>query len=66
MLSHTIPLNGRADRLRLTGDEASELYERGFRFSIFNPATSEYYLSLPLEKLIDHTHGTITILQPEK
>ena len=66
MLSHTIPLNSRDGRpLRLTDDEALELYERGFRFSIFRPGREECHLSLPFETVIDPVHATLTIRQAE-
>lgn len=66
MLSHTIPLNDRMSRpLRLTDDEALELYERGFRFSIFRPGREPCQLSMPFETVIDPVHSTLTIRQSE-
>lgn len=66
MLSYTIPLRERTGRpLHLTDDEAMELYEKGFRFSIFRPGREECQLSYPIETIIDHVHGTLTIRQPE-
>lgn len=66
MLSYTLPLNNRTDRhLRLTADEAAELYGKGFRFSIFDPGRGECHLSLPYETVINLTYETLTIRQPE-
>jgi hypothetical protein len=64
MPSHTLPLNNRTGRHpRLTAEEAAELAERGFRFSIFRPAEEEFRLSLPLQTIEDRVHGTLTIEQ---
>jgi hypothetical protein len=66
MLTHTLPLNDRVSRpLHLTDDEAMELFERGFRFSIFRPGREACQLSYPIETVIDHVHGTLTIRQPD-
>ena len=66
MLSHTLPLKGRdAQRFTLSGEEAVDLYRRGFRFSIFRPGAEQCRLSLPLETVVDFEASTLTIRQPE-
>lgn len=66
MLSHTIPLNDRVGRpLKLTDEEAVELFERGFRFAIFRPGREPCRLSVPYETVIDPVHETLTIRQAE-
>lgn len=66
MLSHTLPLNERLGRpLQLTDEEAVELFELGFRFSVFRPGGEQCHLSLPFETVVDFEHGTLTIRQSE-
>ena len=66
MLAHTPPLQGRDIRhLALTGEEAIELWRRGFRFSVFRPGAEECRLSLPIETVVDFEASTLTIKQPE-
>lgn len=66
MLAHTLPLNDRTGRpLRLTDDEAIDLFQLGFRFSIFRPGREESHLSMPFETVIDPVSGTLTIRQQE-
>jgi len=66
MLSHTLPLQGRDNRhFPLTGEEAIDLWRRGFRFSIFRPGAEECRLSLPVETVVDFEASTLTIKQPE-
>lgn len=66
MLSHTLPLQGRdARHVRLTGEEAVDLYARGFRFSVFRPGVEECRLSQPLEVVVDVQAATLTIRQSE-
>jgi hypothetical protein len=69
---HTLPLNerildrstGRASRWpKFTPEEAAELREKGFRFSIYRPEEDEFRLSLPLQTIEDRVHGTLTIEQ---
>jgi hypothetical protein len=69
---HTLPLNerildrttGRASRWpKFTPQEAAELREKGFRFSIYRPEEDEFRLSLPLQTIEDREHGTLTIEQ---
>jgi len=67
MPSFTTELAGRdsARRLRFTDEEAMALYDRGFRFSLFQPATGEFHLSLPFRAVIDLEHNKLTIVQEE-
>jgi hypothetical protein len=66
MLSYTIQLNYRTHRpLHLSDEEAMELYEQGFRFSIFRPGREACQLSMPFETIIDLQRETLTIRQPE-
>lgn len=66
MLSHTIPLDGRSGTaVRLTGDEALDLFRRGFRFSVFRPGVEECRLSPPIETVVDYEAKTLTIRQDE-
>lgn len=66
MLSHTLPLAGRTSRnLTLTAEEAIELADLGFRFSIYRPGAELCRLSLPIETIINFDAGTLTIRQPE-
>ena len=66
MLSHTLSLNGRTGRpLNLTDDEAVQLYELGFRFSVFRPGREQCRLSLPIETVVDVQASTLTIRQKE-
>jgi hypothetical protein len=69
---HTLPLTerilgrsaGGASRWpKFTADEAAELREKGFRFSIHRPDEDEFRLSLPLQTIEDRKHGTLTIEQ---
>ncbi len=66
---HTLPLTERilargASRWpKFTPEEAAELRERGFRFSIYRPEEDEFRLSLPLQTIEDREHGTLTIEQ---
>jgi len=69
---HTLPLNerildpstGRASRWpKFTADEAAELREKGFRFSIYRPEEEEFRPSLPLQTIEDRLHRTLTIEQ---
>lgn len=68
---HTLPLNERIlDRSagasrwpKFTAEEAAELREKGFRFSIYRPEEDEFRLSLPLQTIEDRVHGTLTIEQ---
>mgnify|MGYP001187815919 CR=1 FL=1 len=69
---HTLPLKERhPDRStsgasrwpKFTPEEAAELREKGFRFSICRPEEDEFRLSLPLQTIEDREHGTITIEQ---
>ena len=66
MLTFTVPLANRDTmRPRFTVDEAFELADKGFRFSIFRPATEEFQLSLPYRVAEDRDHGTLTLMQDE-
>lgn len=66
MLSHVLPLNDRTSRpFDITDDEAIELFEKGFRFSVFRPGRERCRLSLPLETVIDVEAATLTIRQAE-
>jgi hypothetical protein len=66
MLSHTLPLEGRdGQRVRLSGEEAIELYRRGFRFSVFRPGVEECRLSQPLETVVNFEAATLTLRQAE-
>lgn len=66
MLSHTLPRAGRDSRvLRLTGAEAFELHQKGFRFAVFRPGVEECQLSQPFELLLDFEADTLTIRQAE-
>lgn len=68
---HTLPLNDRITRNaggasrwpKFTPEEAAELRDKGFRFSIYRPEEDEFRLSLPLQTIEDRVHGTITIEQ---
>lgn len=48
---------------KFTAEQAAELREKGFRFSIYRPEEDEFRLSLPLQTIEDREHGTITIEQ---
>jgi hypothetical protein len=48
---------------KFTAEEAAELREKGFRFSIYRPDEDEFRLSLPLQTIEDREHGTLTIEQ---
>lgn len=64
MPSHTIPLNGRTTRWpKFTTEEAEDLRQKGFRFSIYRPDEDEFRLSLPLQTIEDRVHDTLTIEQ---
>jgi len=69
---HTLRLNerplgrgpGGASRWPIfTAEEAAELREKGFRFSIYRPEEAEFRLSLPLQTIEDREDGTLTIEQ---
>ena len=69
---HTLQLNerslarspGGATRWpKFTPEEAAQLREKGFRFSIYRPDEDEFRLSLPLQTIEDREHGTLTIEQ---
>jgi hypothetical protein len=58
------PGTGRASRWpKFTAEQAAELREKGFRFSIYRPEEDEFRLSLPLQTIEDREHGTLTIEQ---
>jgi len=58
------PTTGRATRWpKFTAEEAAELRQKGFRFSIYRPDEDEFRLSLPLQTIEDREHGTLTIEQ---
>jgi len=66
MPSHTLPLHGRTGPSpRLSGEEAIDLFDRGFRFAVFRPGVEECRLSLPIETSVDFEAATLTIRQPE-
>ena len=52
------------DKLKLTLDEAADMWAAGFRFSIYNPENHEFRLSAPYRLLQNLERGTITLQQP--
>lgn len=64
MPSFTTDLKGREPhQLKLSEKEAWDMYNRGFRFSIFDPIEEEHRPSLPYRLLQNLTRDTITIEQ---
>lgn len=64
MKTFTVPAAGRDPRKpKLSLAEASQMAEAGFRFSIFQPATDEYAISIPYQLAEDRVHGTLTFMQ---
>ncbi|GLQ55440.1 hypothetical protein GCM10010862_26990 [Devosia nitrariae] len=66
MPEHTIPLRGRNScALCLTDEEAVELHDKGFRFSIFRPGREQCHSACLYEVAINMQRGTITIRQSQ-
>jgi hypothetical protein len=65
MVTHTIELEGRSpDKIRIKREEAQEMAEKGFRFSIFDPGTGEFRLSMPYQTARTVEGKTLTFMQP--
>ena len=64
MPSFTTELKGRnPDKLKLSEEEAWNMLNAGFRFSLFDPTTDDYRLSSPYRLAHNLTRGTITLEQ---
>lgn len=65
MLTFKTTLKGRTGRkIEPTPDEAAEMWAMGFRFSIFEPETGEFRLSLPTSLIIVQQRDELTFEQP--
>lgn len=60
----TVPDAGRDSlKPKLSLEEASQMAEAGFKFSIFDPAKGEFNISLPYQLARDIQRGTLTFIQ---
>lgn len=64
MAEYTTLLQGRDPRkLKLTEEEAWDMWAAGFRFSIFDPTNDDYRLSIPWKTLIMVGKDIVTLQQ---
>jgi len=64
MLSFTTTLAGRDARdLKLTIEEANELFSKGFQFAEFSPEAGRFRLRVPYQIAENRDRGTLTIMQ---
>lgn len=65
MLTYKTTLKGREGRnIQPTPEEAAEMHQLGFRFSIYEPAKGELQLSLPASLVIVAQRDELIFEQP--